>query len=274
MDTTTPKPFVFVMMPFAVEFNDVYQLGIKPACDAAGAYAERLDEQIFTDNMLDRIYNQISKADAIVADMTGRNPNVFYETRYAHALGKKVILLTQKSEDIPFDLKHYPHIVYAGNITDLKGELEKRVRWALEQSKATFYKSTQFFVDGQSLLNQSTIQRSVDGKFVSAFGVRIDIHNSIEKQLRVSSFRIGIILDDEHIDILREGFKEFRQPDNRMLFFMNKEFRLNPGSWDYIVPTFNRKDGGSFKKDDSFSVTLRLFYEDDVMDFPCQIIIT
>ena len=42
MTTTAPKPFVFVLMPFSAEFDDIYQVGIKPACDEAGAYAERL----------------------------------------------------------------------------------------------------------------------------------------------------------------------------------------------------------------------------------------
>ncbi len=52
--------------------------------------------------------------------MTGRNPNVFYEVGYAHALGKIVLLLTQNAEDIPFDLKHRPHTVYAGKIETLR----------------------------------------------------------------------------------------------------------------------------------------------------------
>jgi nucleoside 2-deoxyribosyltransferase len=57
--------------------------------------------------VLERVYNQIAKADIIVAEMTGRNANVFYETGYAHALNKRVVLLTQNANDIPFDLKHY-----------------------------------------------------------------------------------------------------------------------------------------------------------------------
>src|SRR5215467_9797558 len=86
--TTGPKPFVLVLMPFKKEFNDTYTFGIKGAADDVGAYAERIDEQIFSEGILDRIFNQISKADVIIADMTGRNPNVFYEVGYAHALGK------------------------------------------------------------------------------------------------------------------------------------------------------------------------------------------
>ena len=80
--------------------------------------------------------NQIAKADLIVADLTGRNPNVFYETGYAHALTKRVILLTQRAEDIPFDLKDYPHVIYDGKIFRLKPELEKRIRWFLANPEA------------------------------------------------------------------------------------------------------------------------------------------
>lgn len=32
MPENMPKPFVFVVMPFGSEFNDVYELGIKAAC--------------------------------------------------------------------------------------------------------------------------------------------------------------------------------------------------------------------------------------------------
>ena len=57
--------------------------------------------------------------------MTGRNPNVFYETGYAHALGKHVILLTQEAKDIPFDLKHYQHIIYAKRILGSNSSIGK-----------------------------------------------------------------------------------------------------------------------------------------------------
>ena len=108
---STVKPFVFVLMPFESSFDDIYKVGIKAVCKELDIYCERVDEQIFEENILDRIYNQIIKSDIVIADMTGKNPNVFYEVGYAHALNKRVILLTQKTDDIPFDLKHYSHIV-------------------------------------------------------------------------------------------------------------------------------------------------------------------
>lgn len=116
------------MMPFDKSFDDIYQLGIKTACDEAGAYCERIDEQIFDENIMERIYNQIAKADLIVADMSGRNPNVFYEVGYAHAIGKKVVLITNNGNDIPFDLKQYHHVIY-NSIVYIKDKLTERIRW-------------------------------------------------------------------------------------------------------------------------------------------------
>ncbi len=62
MTQTTPKIFVFVLMPFDTKFDDIYELGIKAACSDAGAYCERVDEQIFEESILNRIYNQISNS--------------------------------------------------------------------------------------------------------------------------------------------------------------------------------------------------------------------
>ena len=132
---TAPKPFVFVLMPFSEEFNDIYKYGIKGAAEDANAYAERVDEQLYDEGILDRIFNQINKADVIVADMTGRNPNVFYEVGYAHALGKIVLLLTKNANDIPFDLIHRPHTVYAGKIQTLREELSQKLIWAISESR-------------------------------------------------------------------------------------------------------------------------------------------
>src|ERR1041385_3858369 len=132
---TTPKPFVFVLMPFRPEFDDIYEFGIKGAAKKVGAYAERVDEQLYREGILERIYNQINKADVIVADMTGQNPNVFYEVGYAHALNKIVILITRDANAIPFDLKHRQHIVYPGEIGTLRPMLKDQLTWAIGEAR-------------------------------------------------------------------------------------------------------------------------------------------
>jgi hypothetical protein len=122
--------FAFVLIPFNDAFEDIYKLGIKEAAKQVDLVAERLDEQMFREGMLDRIYRQIDAADIIIADMSTKNPNVFYEVGYAHAKDKLCILLTSNGDDIPFDLKHRRHIVYDNSISYLKDELVKHLEWA------------------------------------------------------------------------------------------------------------------------------------------------
>jgi hypothetical protein len=129
-ETTAPRSFVLVLMPFEARFEDEYNLAIEPACTAAGAWTERLEEQA----VIQRIHHQLAKADVVIAEMTGRNGSVFYDTGYAHALNKPVILLTENAGDIPFDLMHYPHIIHQRKLTTLKAELERRVVSMLDAS--------------------------------------------------------------------------------------------------------------------------------------------
>lgn len=132
--------FVFVLMPFSKEVDHVYFSGIKPCVESCGLTCERVDEQHFTDSILSTIFENIKKARFIVAEMTGKNPNVFYEVGYAHAINKPVILIADNLKDIPFDLKDKPHIEYNGDIEVLKtmlamrlrGLISKRVGWTTD----------------------------------------------------------------------------------------------------------------------------------------------
>lgn len=121
--------FAFVLMPFDKGFDDVYKLGIKAAAIELGIQAQRVDEQTYSETILERIYGQIVQADFIVADMTGRNANVFYEVGYAHAKNKLTTLITSRVDDIPFDLKHHRHLVYETSIANLKAQLNDEFKW-------------------------------------------------------------------------------------------------------------------------------------------------
>jgi hypothetical protein len=119
---------VFVVMPFQDKFDNVFQCGIEPAVCDAGMRCERIDFLHFTDDIIRRVYECIGQADIVVSVTSDKNPNVFYETGYSHALGKPTIFLADKAADIPFDLKGYPHIIYSHEkIGDLKMALQARL---------------------------------------------------------------------------------------------------------------------------------------------------
>lgn len=198
MSRPSHKLSVFVVMPFADEFRDAYELGIKPACVQAGASCARVDEQLFLENILERIYGQIAKADVIVAEMTGRTPNVFYEVGYAHGLGKPVILLTSKAADIPFDLMHYPHVVYGGQIRTLKAELEKKIAWCIEHPE---------------LLRSQTSFRSSAGSALDQMGDQIITYLTENRYTKMSFERITKLMgfpEEQVRDLIQKSPEKFR----------------------------------------------------------------
>ena len=117
---------VFVMMPFK-GFNSVYDT-IQQAVEGIEGKdfrCERADDK-YTNLSIwcKRICKNIRKAKYIIADTTGRNPNVFYELGFAHAMyNTKAIIITQDITEAPFDIADINHIIYSEK--ELPGLREK-----------------------------------------------------------------------------------------------------------------------------------------------------
>ncbi len=65
-----------------------------------------------TGKIVDQIWLGIHSAKVLVAELTGRNSNVFYELGLAHALQKPVVLVSSNEDDVPFDVQHIRVIYY------------------------------------------------------------------------------------------------------------------------------------------------------------------
>ena len=103
----------FVMMPFAPPLGGYYETIYKPAIEKAGLQAVRADADIFgAGKIMNQVWAGIRAAKVLVAELTQRNPNVFYELGLAHALRKPVVLVSSNEEDVPFDLHHIRVIYY------------------------------------------------------------------------------------------------------------------------------------------------------------------
>lgn len=168
----------FVIMPFSEDFDDIYNLGIKETSKNCGINAYRLDEQLFEEGMLERIYKEILDCDFVIADLTNKNANVFYELGYAHALEKLCILITDDADNIPFDLKHKRHIVYGKSIKHLQEKLEQNIEWAkkeLNNRKQNPFKVS-LKTDGDLTTTDETAEASID--------LKIDIENNSTKTIK------------------------------------------------------------------------------------------
>lgn len=103
----------FVMMSFADPTGSYYKTIYEPAIHKAGLRPVRADDDMFkTGKIVDQIWHGIHSAKVLVAEFTGRNPNVFYELGLAHALQKPVVLVSSNENDMPFDVQHIRVIYY------------------------------------------------------------------------------------------------------------------------------------------------------------------
>lgn len=109
----------FVVMPFDEALQNVYDTIETVVEDKCGLVCMRADKLTIPERITEDIWNCISEARVLIADLTGRNANVFYEVGLAHALGKQVILLVQKQEEVPFDLREIRYLNYDSH--DLMG---------------------------------------------------------------------------------------------------------------------------------------------------------
>jgi len=81
--------------------------------EAGRASTKPAGEPLFnTGSVVEQIWEQIVKSQVLLADLTGKNANVFYELGLAHAARKPVVFAAGQIEDIPFDLRHLRVIVY------------------------------------------------------------------------------------------------------------------------------------------------------------------
>lgn len=118
-------PDVFVLMPFSEELKPVYDDHIKVVASQLGLTTARSDDFFASSLIMSDVWDAINISQIIIADCTGRNPNVFYEIGIAHTIGKPTILISQNIEDIPFDLRHIRYILY---------QYTPRGMYSLEQS--------------------------------------------------------------------------------------------------------------------------------------------
>lgn len=102
----------FVMMPFGPWMDRYYQDIYSPAIREAGFEPVRGDELFSTGSVVEQIWEQIEKAPVLLADLSGKNANVFYELGLAHAARKPVVFTASTVEDVPFDLRHLRVIIY------------------------------------------------------------------------------------------------------------------------------------------------------------------
>jgi tetratricopeptide (TPR) repeat protein len=109
-----PAPLCFVLMPFGrkldatgrlTDFDAVYRTVIAPAVERAGLDPVRADEERIGGTIHKPMFERLMLCHYAVADITGANPNVFYELGIRHALRpRSTVILFREGTVLPFDI--------------------------------------------------------------------------------------------------------------------------------------------------------------------------
>ena len=134
----------FVIMPFRDELTQFFDHAVKPVVTSLG-----LDCKLARDfrgghnDIIEEIWVTLNEARFIIADLTGQNPNVYYELGMAETLGKRVIAIHKKvppgeQNQLPFDVRVRRTIFYEDTMAGgaaFQAELREHIE-AILQSQA------------------------------------------------------------------------------------------------------------------------------------------
>lgn len=131
-----PRPRAFVVMQIGVadsperkRADEIYEYIVQPALAQFDVEAYRADLDPTPGAITPRILSELVGASLVVADLTGRNPNVFYEVGISHSFAKPLISLADSARSLPFDAKDERVIELgeyaAAGLTYVQGEKAK-----------------------------------------------------------------------------------------------------------------------------------------------------
>lgn len=189
----------FVLMPFKEPFDTYYKSILRPAVIAANLDPLRGDSIFTPTPIMSDVWKMIQEAKVLVAELTEKNANVFYELGLAHAIGKPVVLITETMDDVPFDLQQLRVIVYDKDDPAWGNKLKNSITAFLSETLAEP-------VDAVPLMFRKRVKSQAPAD--SDLSIRLD---SLERQ--VSSMALGQMrgprgsLGIVHSDLEMRGFE-------------------------------------------------------------------
>lgn len=129
----------FVVSPIGEDGSDIrlnadklFKYIIKPVCELCEFDPIRVDQLNDANSITQTIIEHLENADLVIADITGHNPNVFYEMGYRARTKKPMVHLKKKGENLPFDVNTIRTFEY--DLTDLDSveEIKERLQKTIE----------------------------------------------------------------------------------------------------------------------------------------------
>jgi hypothetical protein len=248
----------FVVMPFSPIYQSEYENIIKPALTELNITCVRGDEIYSKQRIMDDIWSSIRNCRFVLAELTGRNPNVLYEIGLAHAIGKPVIIITRNGDDVPFDLKDLRYLYYDVNEPfwgeNLKKGISSLVQKLIESPDLEKYlegitkpKPINYPEVSKEKVKETVVKKLVDisGNWIGSFstgnyhGVTMNIH---QDGTHLSANAIITIESGGMQDVIQQIMAGTISEKKATLIGVNYSFVQRERLADYLLDSFEFKE--------------------------------
>lgn len=171
--------------------DQILKYVISAAVNQCGYHAIRADQISEPGIITSQVIQHVVDDPLVIADLTDRNPNVFYELALRHVIKKPLVQIIRKGEPLPFDVAGTRTIPIdhrdLESVENAKSEIIKQVK-AIERSVLEIDSPISVALDLQ-LLKQSDNpeQRSLADMLSAISEIRTSIA-SIEKKISSSDY--------------------------------------------------------------------------------------
>lgn len=188
------KKTCFVISPIGSEGSDIRRRAdqilkhvIKPATQGCGFDAIRADEISEPGMITSQVIQHIIDDPLVIADLTGMNPNVFYELAVRHAIRKPLVQIIQKDEKLPFDVAGMRTISVdhtdLDSVEEAKKEITKQINAVIKKKQDEIESPISVSLELQALRHSDKPEERSFAEFVAAVAdLRSDI-SSIHKKI-------------------------------------------------------------------------------------------
>ena len=240
-DYRPQKGSCFILMPFGVkqgpggpiDWDERYREVLEPAIKDIGMTPGRADDIYGTQSLIDRVWRGIQEAEVVVAELTGRSPNVMYEIGLAHLIGKRLVLLTMSPDDVPADLAQSVQIQYSDQGIGLL-QLTRELQANLEAAR------------GEPL--HEVMLTPLIAAEIEAVAARVEYVSPTYATVKSASGRMGFLYPEDvsYARVIRDMQKHFRvgQPlDGAFVFDADGESRYSlvareENPWPKLISEF------------------------------------
>lgn len=217
----------FIICPISEEGSDIRKRSdllmkfiLEPICSELDFEVIRIDKLPHNNSITEAILNHLEVAELVISDITGHNPNCFYESGFRAALKKPLIFMKNENEKIPFDISTIRTLEYTLNDLEKVEKTKNELRATIEN------------IDFSPSINSKDNKQNNLEILNKILNLLLNLENKIDK------------FNTDTISVLSEKLITATRPksDNELFIELMKSCITNPEAFKTLIELGNAAD--------------------------------